>query len=171
MKKLILFWLLLPHISSAQSDLRTAQAGLIGSQISEIRFTDYIRNEPADKIFDNKFKVLEFWATWCKACLAAVPHINRLQEKFKSENIVFLSVTDEKPEVTFKTLNRVKFETVVVSDRTRTVHRNLKIEYNNTMALPRTVLIDDENRIVWYGSPKDLTKSLIEKFLKKQPLQ
>jgi hypothetical protein len=56
----------------------------------------------------------------------------------------------------------------VVSDQTKTIHSNLKIENNGTMGLPRTVLIDDRNTIVWYGSPDKLNEKLIEKFLRKE---
>jgi hypothetical protein len=38
------------------------------------------------------------------------------------------------------------------------------------MPLPRTVLIDNENRIVWYGSPKELTENGIRKFLNGKPI-
>jgi hypothetical protein len=41
---------------------------------------------------------------------------------------------------------------------------------NGTMPLPRTVLIDDQNRIVWYGSPEKLNAKLLEKFLRKESL-
>ena len=170
--KCILFLVMagIPYYLFGQDDLRQSQKELIGTTVKEISFTDYLKNEPADKNFNSKFKVLEFWATWCRPCLAAVPHINKLQAKFKDEDILFISVTAEAPEKTVKTLQKVNFETIVVSDQTRTIHRDLRIEYKNTMAIPRTVLIDNENKIVWYGSPKDLTPSLLKKFLNKEPL-
>ena len=114
--------------------------------------------------------MVEFWATWCKPCLRAVPHLNRLQNKFTNRNLVFISVTYEPPEVTFKTLEKVKFESVVVSDQTKSTHRSLHIEYKGTMVLPRTVLIDDENNIVWYGKPNQLSEKLLEKFLRKEKI-
>jgi thiol-disulfide isomerase/thioredoxin len=171
MKKMFLVVLqLLPVLLTAQPDLFRHQNELIGTTISDIKITDYLLNEPTDKNYNNKFKVLEFWATWCKPCLAAVPHLNKLQQKFGDQNIVFLSFTNESPAKTAPTLQRVKFETIVVSDQTKTIHKTLNIEHDGTMGLPRTVLIDDENKIVWYGTPNKLTSQLIEKFLKKQPL-
>lgn len=171
MKALLLLVLLaLPNFLLGQANLAKQQSELIGSEIDEIELTDYLQNQPVDKDFNGKFKVLEFWASWCKPCLKAVPHMNRLQRKFKDQNIVFLSVTYQKPEETEKVLEKVNFETIVVSDQTRTLHKNLKIEVDGFMAIPRTVLIDNKNKIIWYGSPKDLTGGLIEKFLKKESL-
>jgi thiol-disulfide isomerase/thioredoxin len=160
----------LPNLLSAQANLLKTQSELIGTKLEKLTITDYILNEPADKDFSGKLKVLEFWATWCKPCLKAVPHMNDLQRKFKNQNIIFLSVTYQKPEETVKTLEKVKFETVVVSDQTRVLHKDLRIVIDGYMPIPRTVLVDGQNRIVWYGSPKELTVEVIEMFLKKQTI-
>lgn len=40
-----------------------------------------------------KLVVLEFWATWCDACVDAQPHLNELAAKFKDRPVQFLSVT------------------------------------------------------------------------------
>ncbi len=159
-----LLLLLLPALISAQ-DLPKLQQEMVGTKLHDMVFTDYILNKPADTNFIKKFKVLEFWVTWCRPCLAAVPHLNKLQKKFKEDNIVFFSVTYEDPSKTNATMDRVRFETIVVSDQTKTIHRDLRIEYKGQMWLPRTVLLDPENRIVWFGSPKDLTVKLLERFL------
>lgn len=171
MKKLLAIFLLLPILSLSQSDLFKPQKELLQTKIDSLEVSDYLLNEPDDKNFNPRFKVLEFWATWCKPCLKAVPHLSKLQAKFKDRNIVFLSFTYESPEKAKKTFERVKFETIVVSDTSRTIHKKLRISYNGTMPLPRTVLIDDENKIVWYGSPDDLDQDLIEKFLNKTSLK
>lgn len=143
-----------------------AQKKLIGTIIEKIEFTDYIENTPEDKVFDDKFKILEFWATWCKPCLEAVPHLNELQSEFKDEsNLVFLSVTYETIKKTRKILKKINFETIVVSDQTKKIHNDLRIEYQAMMILPRTVLINSSNEIIWYGRPMELSKDLIVNFL------
>src|SRR5437764_5462158 len=35
--------------------------------------------------------VLEFWATWCAPCIAAMPHLNDLAEKFKDKPVRFIA--------------------------------------------------------------------------------
>jgi thiol-disulfide isomerase/thioredoxin len=171
MKKITLaFFVCLPIIVLAQSVYIKPQLALRNTTIDTLIITSYLLSEPADKHFTPKFKVLEFWATWCKPCLKAVPHLNKLQDRFKDSNIVFLSFTYEPPAKAVEAFKKVQFKTIVVTDTTRTTHRKLRIDYNGTMPLPRTVLIDDENKIVWYGSPSKLTSKLLERFLRKEAI-
>ena len=49
---------------------------IVGDKAPKINITDYVLNVPKDKNLENKYIILEFWATWCAPCLNAVPHIN-----------------------------------------------------------------------------------------------
>src|SRR5947199_6002703 len=42
-----------------------------------------------------KVVVLEFWATWCAPCIASIPHLNELAERFRNDDVVFIALTDE----------------------------------------------------------------------------
>jgi thiol-disulfide isomerase/thioredoxin len=146
-----------------------AQKKLIGTKIENIQFSDYY---PDSSIVDNinsKFKVLEFWASWCKPCLKAVPHLNDLSKKFEGESdLFFISVGYENQVTIEKVLKKVDFETIVVSDQTRKIHNDLNIEFKGTMVIPRTVLVDDKNEIIWYGTPNELDEELIGRFLNRE---
>ncbi len=53
------------------------------------------------KLADYKGKVLfiNLWATWCPPCVAEMPSIQKLYDKFKDNNrIEFLIISSEKPE-------------------------------------------------------------------------
>lgn len=90
---------------------------IIGKKIDKLVVTDFINNIPIDTNFDKKYKVLEFWASWCAPCIAAVPHLNKLHSQLKNETkLVFISMTDESPITSKNILNKLKFSTIVVSD-------------------------------------------------------
>ena len=133
----------------------------IGDKAPKINITDYILNTPKDKNIENKYIILEFWATWCAPCLGSVPHLNELQNKFKNrKDLYFLSLTYEKPEKTKRTLEKIEFKTIVVSDQTKKTEANFNVE-----GIPHTVLIDSKGIIKWIGTPNELNSSIIEKFL------
>ena len=143
----------------------------IGQKTPDLVITDYILNTPKDKNFSNKYKVVEFWATWCGPCLGAVPHLNQLQNKYKgNENLVFISISDESPEKINKTLSKIKFETIVVSDQSKKSHENLIMNKDKNYSIPATILIDNQNVVQWIGSPNLLTSEIIDTFIKDQSM-
>jgi len=133
----------------------------VGDKAPKINITDYILNSPKDKNIEGNFIVLEFWATWCAPCLSAVPHLNELHDNFKNrKDLLFLSMTYEKPEKTKRTLEKIPFKTVVVSDQTKLNEANFNVD-----EIPHTVLIDNKGIIKWIGVPTELNSAIIEKFL------
>jgi peroxiredoxin len=48
--------------------------------------------------YKGKVIFLNFWATWCMPCVAELPSINKLYNKFKDYDIVFLLISNEQIE-------------------------------------------------------------------------
>lgn len=46
----------------------------------------------------NQVVFLNFWATWCKPCIAEMPSILKLKNKFKNESIKFIIASEEEVE-------------------------------------------------------------------------
>jgi thiol-disulfide isomerase/thioredoxin len=83
----------------------------IGSKAPELEIEHWISNGegkfPQVKQFQTgKIYVIEFWATWCPPCIAAIPHISKLQEKFVEKGVQIISVSDEDLETVRKFLER-----------------------------------------------------------------
>ncbi|OYU83753.1 MAG: hypothetical protein CFE24_09695 [Flavobacterium sp. BFFFF2] len=153
-----LIWLFLLFFNSAlfsQEHLR------VNRQAPKINITDWIANIPADKNLENKYIVLEFWATWCKVCLESLIHLNNIQEKFNLKNLYFISITDEKVHDVKRILKKVNFKSIVVSDQKKLT----QIAFGNksgNMQLPITILIDNNGVLKWVGVPSLLTEQIIQ---------
>jgi thiol-disulfide isomerase/thioredoxin len=42
---------------------------------------------------NQRLLVIDFWATWCSPCLREAPHFNRLREKYRDQDVRFITVS------------------------------------------------------------------------------
>ena len=157
---LMLFMLLIVFNNFGQIKLK------VGDTAPNISITDYIKNTPEEKNIKNKYVLLEFWTTWCATCLQEVPKLNQLQERFKSnKNLVFISITDEKPDKVLRTLKRISFSSIVVSDQKRETHKSFFENNGESIVYPSTILIDKKGIIKWIGTPDLINESILKKLV------
>ncbi len=110
-------------------------------EIDKIQLTD-LKDQPLDlKQYFGKTIFINFWATWCKPCLAEMPSIQSAMEKLKEENIEFLFASDETKEQieNFKANYEYNFNYVRVEN----------LEELNIMALPTTFIFDADGKLVF----------------------
>ena len=67
---------------------------MVGRQAAEIEAVD-LEGKPV-KLADYRGKVvvLDFWATWCGPCIAAMPRLIEIQKRFHDRPVVFLALHD-----------------------------------------------------------------------------
>ncbi len=49
--------------------------------------------------YKDKVVLINFWATWCAPCLAEIPDLNRLQERYRDDGFVVISISDEEKQL------------------------------------------------------------------------
>ncbi len=111
--------------------------------------------------FAGKTVILEFFATWCRPCWAAVPHMNELVAKFANDNIVFISMTHEKAEDIASRIGMMGIKSRVAVDHDGATHEAFGIE-----SIPYLVLIDQNGFIRWQGHPMAFSADQLAAFLK-----
>lgn len=89
-----------------------------------------------------KVVVLEFWATWCGPCVAAVPHLNELAASVDPNKVQFISVDDESPKVIEGFLAKRKMAGWVGIDTTGKVFQRYGV-----VGRPTTIIVDPKGRI------------------------
>lgn len=99
-----------------------------------------------------KVVVLEFWATWCAPCVAAIPHLNRIVESLNPAKVQFISIDDEDPKVVRSFLTRKKMAGWVGIDSTGAVFKRYGIAQR-----PTTIVIDATGKIAGVTNVDALT--------------
>jgi uncharacterized protein (TIGR03435 family) len=110
--------------------------------------------EPSWKALKGKVVVLEFWATWCGPCVAAMPHLNELADKLKDEPIQFIAITAEDEKVVRPFLRRKPIHAWVGLD----TDRSMFDDYGVT-GIPHTVILDQNGLIAAITHPTYLTEA------------
>lgn len=110
-----------------------------------------------------KVVVLEFWATWCGPCVAAIPHLNLLVDQFHDKPVVFLSVSSEEAGLVrnFLKLRPIKGWVGLDDDE------GLKNAFH-VQGIPHTVIVDAAGRIAAITHPAKLEARHLEEVLNGQ---
>jgi len=114
-----------------QITLSDYNISLKGINTSNINLTDYKENV----IFIN------FWATWCPPCIAEMPDLQTLHDKYKND-IVFAFITNDSQPKIESFLKNNKLTLPIYQHVSKTPK---EIDYNS---LPTTFIIDKKGKII-----------------------
>jgi methionine-S-sulfoxide reductase len=126
-------------------DIEAAEVSgkLVGKPAPDVTLTG--TDGTAVKISDLKghVVVLDFWATWCPACVQSLPQLNQLWEDTRSQGVkVFaVNVGQAKDDITkFVTSNRFTFPVLMDSD-------GAAAQAYGAEAIPQTVVIGKDGKV------------------------
>lgn len=104
---------------------------------------------PEVKAVDMKGKVIliDFWATWCPPCRAAIPELNHLQKTFK-DDLVIIGVSDEKADKVQPFLDRTPVEYAMAVDTQARMKSAVGVK-----GIPNVLIIGTDNVVRWQGFP------------------
>lgn len=140
----------------------------MGDPAPQLRVKDWIKGTPVTSFEKGKLYVVEFWATWCGPCIAAMPHLSGLARKYKNK-VTFSAIsvledrgtkgsTPEKLKAFVDGMgNKMDFN-VASEDTSFTVHDWLKAFHQEF--IPVSFVIDRQGRVAWTGNTFDLDTAL-----------
>ncbi|WP_430816373.1 TlpA family protein disulfide reductase [Carboxylicivirga sp. RSCT41] len=94
--------------------------------------------------FKGKYIYIDLWATWCGKCVEQFPHLEDLKEKYKSNNIAFVGLNNDKTHAIMSDYVKRKN----VHGEQWYVGQNDEFnEFFNIVGQPRFILLDREGKI------------------------
>ncbi|ERJ60031.1 hypothetical protein M472_14800 [Sphingobacterium paucimobilis HER1398] len=141
----------------------------IGDTLPELPFHQVI-NYPKEKLklsdFKGKLLILDFWNTWCSACLASFPKLSSLQRIYKDQLMILPVVsgrTSRKKE--FVDFYKMRAEMGVPIELPSIVEDTILMNLFPHKSLPHIVFIDNEGVIRLISGSVDLNSENINEIL------
>jgi thiol-disulfide isomerase/thioredoxin len=75
-----------------EADARARHAAIEGKPMPAINVTGWVNGEVKPEEMKGKVVIVDFYATWCGPCMAAIPHNNELLKKYKDKGLVIVGV-------------------------------------------------------------------------------
>lgn len=114
-----------------------AEHPLLGQESPRLVANTLDGKELGPRQFADKIVILEFWATWCKPCVAAIPVIKEVADRYADKDVVFYAVnTGEETALVKDFIEQQEWDVNVLVDAGESVAEKFRAD-----AIPQTILI------------------------------
>lgn len=94
---------------------------------------------------------IDVWASYCSGCMKEIPFFQKLEEKFKNKNIVFISISGDSDKVRWlNTINKKQLTGIQL------FNQGFKSDFSKkylNFGSPRYILIDKNQNILSIYTP------------------
>lgn len=141
----------------------------IGDLAPKLAIAKWLKGSEITEFKKGRIYVVEFWATWCGPCIAGMPHLSELAEKYSKDVTVIGCSILEKKETTLADVEKF------VVGNTKNMRYHVAAENGSEMStswhrasggsgIPNCIVVDRDGRIAWTGHPGSL-KSILPKII------
>jgi len=128
--------------------------------------------EHVTKFESGKVYIIEFWATWCRPCIAQMPHIAKIQKEYADQGVQVISISDEEVETVEEFLEReirgdeeertfgeLTNSYCLTADPDKSVMKDYFVAAGQT-GIPCAFIVGKTGLVEWIGHPGRIDKPL-----------
>lgn len=143
------------------------RSAIPGKRAPDLDRVRWIHGEPVAKFETGRVYVLEFWSTWCGACVEPIDHLNELARRHESD-VTFVAVhiwqreSAPKPAEFLagrRTAAKPVWEFSVAEDVDSAIAKTW-MDATENGGLPTAMIVDRKSNLAWFGHSKDLDEPL-----------
>lgn len=142
-----------------------AQELTVGSPAPALEVEAWLKGEPVTAFAPGQVYLVEFWATWCKPCIAGMPHLTRLQAQMgDTVTVIGVNIWEEQSGVPYTDETRARVERFVAGNAAKLGYR---VAYDGAAqraatgwmaeaglnSIPNAFLVDRAGLIAHIGHP------------------
>ena len=144
---------------------------LIGKAPPAIKVAKWAKGGPITEFEKGKVYVVDFWATWCGPCKAAIPHLTKLAQEHKGQvEVIGISISESQKDSTDtayiakvqKFVDKMgdSMDYPVAIDTPDKVMHDTWFKPTGTGGIPTAYIIDQNGLVAWtgIGSPADVER-------------
>ncbi|MFO0492586.1 MAG: TlpA disulfide reductase family protein, partial [bacterium] len=141
----------------------------VGDKAPALVVEKFLKGEPVTAFTPGKVYVVEFWATWCGPCIAAFPHLSKLQAEYKDKGVTFIGVNVWERPYNEGTLDKVaafvekqgeRMAYTVAFDGKEAKTNKAWMEAAGQNGIPHAFIVNQDGIIAWMGHPMGMDEPL-----------
>lgn len=143
----------------------------IGDNAPALSISEWLKGEPVDGFEEGHVYVVEFWATWCGPCIAGMPHVSELQEKYEDDvTVIGVNIWEREPEKVPAWMESRgagqpsgdELMQYTVGMQEGTLMAEQWMEAAGANGIPTAFIVDRDAKIAWIGHPMSMDEPLAD---------
>jgi thiol-disulfide isomerase/thioredoxin len=138
--------------------------------VYDLSFIDTLTNTVGLNSFKGKYMVIDFWASWCKPCIANVPALKQLYSDYNPDSMQFISISLDNKITDWKN-SIIKNNFTGVQLLSPGAFSGLAAVYCKVIWVPKYIIVNPAGHIINYDAPQAIDpelKILLDHLLKQE---
>jgi thiol-disulfide isomerase/thioredoxin len=137
-----------------------ARADVQAGDKPSLHFKDFLTQKSVDLTdLHGKIVVVDFWATWCKPCMAEADHLVAVNTKYADKGVQFLGISLDSDSQALKTVMTERKFVWPMSFEGLGWDGSIPKAWGIT-GIPQTFVISPDGEVLWRGFPQQIEAAL-----------